>query len=161
MSNEFDASQLWSEPVPEETLAAQRRTVADLMQRPNALTNAKLHAERELERLVMVCNRLAWGAIPAERRAPDAGEVEALLAQLDEEKRGKLLADASRAAEQRLLVSAMQQAELHCIAQLQAEQAQFAAHEAEQQEWAEFEAFDAAGKAERFAAWRAARMGQG
>lgn len=160
MSNQFDASQLWGESLGDEALAAQARIVEDLMRRPNALVNAKLHAERELERLVMVCNRLAWGAIPAERRAPDPGEAEALLAGLDEEKRGKLVADAQAAAQQRLLVAAMREAEIHCMAQLQVQQAEFAAVQAQQQEWAEFEAFDAAGKVERFAAWRAARGGQ-
>lgn len=153
--SEFDASLVWGEPAREEVLAAQQATVGELRKRPNALANAKLHAERELERAIMVCNRLVWGAMPADRRAPSAGETADLLGRLSADDRDKLMREARQAAEQRLLVEAMREAEQVCLAEMQAEEQQMAAHEAEQQELEVFEAYDAAGKPERFAAWRA------
>ena len=153
--SEFDASLVWGEPVREDIFAAQQANVGELRKRPNALANAKLHAERELERAIMVCNRLVWGAMPADRRAPSEGETAELLGRLSAEDRDKLMREARQAAEQRLLVGAMREAEQACLADMQAEQAEMAAHHAEQQDIEAFEAYDAAGKAERFAAWRA------
>lgn len=155
--SEFDASLIWAEPVGEEVRAAQQSTVDELRKRPNALANAKLHAERELERAIMVCNRAAWGAMPSDRRAPSSAEADELLARLSEETREKVMREARLAAEQRLLVNAMHEAEQAYLAQMQAEQEEIAAHNAEIQEWEAFEAYDAAGKAARFEAWRASR----
>jgi hypothetical protein len=153
--SQFDASLVWSEPVGGEVLAAQQSNVDELRKRPNALANAKLHAERELERAIMVCNRLVWGAMPTDRRAPSAGETEELLGRLSAEDRDKLMREARQAAEQRLLVDAMREAEQACLAEMQAEQEEMAAHKAARQELEAFEAHDAAGKAARFEAWKA------
>lgn len=153
--SEFDASLIWSEPVGGEVRAAQQSNVDELRKRPNALANAKLHAERELERAIMVCNRLVWGAMPEDRRAPSPTETEALLGRLAPDDREKLMREARQAAEQRLLVSAMREAEQACLIDMQAEQDEMAAHEAERQELEAFEVYDAAGKAARFEAWRA------
>jgi hypothetical protein len=158
MATEFDASLVWGEPIGGEVLAAQQSNVDELRKRPNALANARLHAGRELERAIMVCNRLAWGAgaMPADRRPPSAAEIEELLGRLGAEDRDKLMREARQAAEQRLLVAAMQEAEQACLAEMQAEQEEIAVHEAERLELEAFEAHDAAGKAARFEAWRAA-----
>jgi hypothetical protein len=157
MMSEFDASLIWTEPVGEAIVAAQQGTVDELRKRPNALANAKLHAERELERAIMVCNRAAWGAMPSDRRAPSAAEADELLGRLTDESREKVMREARLAAEQRLLVGAMQEAEQACLAQMQAEQDEIAAHNAEIEEWEAFEAHDAAEKAARFEAWKASR----
>jgi hypothetical protein len=159
--SEFDASLIWAEPVSGDVLAAQQGTVDELRKRPNALANAKLHAERELERAVMVCNRVAWGAgsMASDRRAPSAAEADELLGRLSGEDRDKLMREARLAAEQRHLVEAMREAEQACLAQMQAEQEEIAAHNAEIEEWEAFEAHDAAGKGARFEAWRASRRG--
>ena len=157
MANEFDASLVWREPVSSEVLAAQQGTVDELRKRPNALANAKLHAERELERAITVCNRVAWGAMPADLRAPSAAETETLISRLGGEDRDKLMRESRQAAEQRLLVGAMREAEQACLAEMQAEQEQMAADEAERLELEAFELYDAAGKASRFEAWRASR----
>lgn len=154
MASEFDASLVWDEPVSREILAAQQGTVDELRKRPNALANAKLHAERELERAITVCNRVAWGAMPADLRAPSAAETEALLGRLSTEDRDKLMRESRQATEQRRLVGAMREAEQACLAEMQAEQEQMAAHEAERLELEAFEVHDAAGKAARFEAWR-------
>jgi hypothetical protein len=157
--SEFDASLIWAEPVSADVLAAQQGTVNELRKRPNALANAKLHAERELERAVMVCNRVAWGAMASDRRAPSAAEADELLGRLSGEDRDKLMREARLAAEQRHLVEAMREAEQACLAQMQAEQEEIAAHNAEIEEWEAFEAHDAAEKGARFEAWRASRRG--
>lgn len=155
MVSEFDASLVWGEPVDAEILAAQKSNVDELRKRPNALANAKLHAERELERAILVCNRLVWGAMPADRRAPSPAETQELLSRLGGDDRDKLMREARQAAEQRLLVGAMQEAEQACLAEMQAEQEEIAAHQAERAELEAFEAYEAAGKAARFEAWKA------
>lgn len=157
MSEEFDASLVYTEPVSEDVLAKQNETIEHLMQRPNALANAKLHAETDLRRLISACNRLAWRSVPADLRQPSPEEANALLERLSPEDRAKLMNDAKLTAEQRILVVRMQEAHAQCEIQMQAEQEAFAIREREAQEWAEFEAFDAASKEERFQAWRAAR----
>lgn len=157
MSEQFDASQAWSEAVSGDVAAEHQRTVDGLMARPSALANAKLHAERELGRLVSVCNRIAWGAVPAELRAPAPAETAALLERLSAEDRERLMKEARNAAGQRDLVAKMAIGEAHCMAQLEAEEAARAEEQALYAEWAEFEAFDEAGKMLRFEAWRAAR----
>ncbi len=153
--SEFDASLVWNEPVGGDVLVAQQSTVDELRKRPNALANAKLHAERELGRAILVCNRVAWGAMPADTRAPSPEETAELLGRLADDDRDKLMRESRQATEQRLLVGAMREAEEACLAQMQVEQEQMAAHEAEQRELEAFEAHDAAGKEARFEAWRA------
>lgn len=157
MSEEFDASLVFTDPVSEGVLAKQNEAIEHLMQRPNALANAKLHAETELRRLVSACNRLAWRSVPADLRQPSPEEANALLERLSQEDRHKLMNDAKLTAEQRILVVRMQEAHEQCLVQMQAEQEEHSIREREVQERAEFEAFDAAGKEDRFQAWRAAR----
>jgi hypothetical protein len=157
MSDQFDASLIWSEPVSAEVLAEHQKTVEGWLMRPSALSNAKLHAERELGRLVSVCNRIAWGSVPAELRAPEAAEIAALLERLSPEDRQRLMDEARNAAGQRDLVAKIAEAEAAYLAQVEAERAVIAEQEALHQEWAEFEAFDEAGKQQRFEVWRASR----
>ena len=159
MSEEFDASLVYTDPISEAVLAEQDRTVAQLMLRPNALANAKLHSENELRRLIGACNRLAWRSVPADLRQPAPEEAAALLERLTEEEREKLMTDARATAEQRLLVVRMQEAHEQALAQMQADQAELAQRQEEAEKLAEFEAFDAAGKEARFQAWRASRAG--
>ena len=157
MSSEFDASQVSEEPIGPETLAEHDRTIEALVSRPNALANAKLHAENDMQRIVNVCNRLAWGSVPAELRAPSAEEKAALLARLSPEDTEKLMRESRLGTAQRALVARMQEAYDHALAQLAAEHAEHAQRQSEAEEWAEFEAHDAAGKEQRYHAWRAAR----
>jgi hypothetical protein len=159
MSEEFDASLVYTHPVSEEAMAEQDRSVAQLMLRPNALANAKLHAENELRRLIAACNRLAWRSVPADLRPPTPEEAAALLERLTEEEREKLMTDARATAEQRILVVKMQEAHEQALVQMQAEEQELVQRQEEAQELAEFEAFDAAGKEARFQAWRASRAG--
>lgn len=159
MSNEFDASQVSADPVAAEVLAEHDRTMEHLAKMPNALANAKLHAENEMQRIVNVCNRLAWGSVPAELRAPTAEETAALIERLSPEDREKLMRQAALGAGQRLLLARMEEAQQHHMAHMEAEQHEHAQREAEANEWAEFEAQDAAEKEQRFQAWRAARAG--
>lgn len=158
MSEEFDASLVYTDPVSEEALAEQNRQIEQLMLRPNALANAKLHAENDLTRLIAACNRLAWRSVPADLRQPTPEEAAALLERLTPEDREKLMTNARLTAEQRVMVVRIREAHEQCVAQIQAEQEAHAIQVIEAQEWAEFEAHDNAGKQERFAAWRAARQ---
>ena len=160
MSNPFDASLIDGGPVSAEMLAEQDRKIADLMQRPNALANARLHAEQHMARLVRHCNRTAWGTVTSESRGPTQEEAAALLDRLSQEDRDKLLGEARAAAEQRTLLAKMEEAQQHTISRLEAEQVEAARHGAATQERAEFEAYDAATKEERFQAWRTARNGE-
>ncbi|WP_088346387.1 MULTISPECIES: hypothetical protein [Rhodomicrobium] len=157
MSSEFDASQVSDEPIGADILADHDRTIESLVLRPNALANAKLHAENEMQRIVNVCNRLAWGSVPSELRAPDAGEKAALLARLSPEDTEKLMRESRLGTAQRALLARMADAQHHTLAQLQAERDEMAQREIEALEWAQFEAEDAAGKEQRYHAWRAAR----
>lgn len=159
MSHPFDASLAGTGPVSEEAQERQRRDVEGWMQMPSALGNAKLHAQRELERLVLSCNRLAWGPGAFERRAPDAAEAAELFHRLGAEASGRLSEERRLADEQRSLIALIEAAEQRYAEQLREEQAERARIEAERQEWAAFEAHDAAGKQARFAAWRAQRGG--
>jgi hypothetical protein len=159
MSNPFDASFVFVDPISAEASAEQIRQVEDLMARPNALANAKLHAENDMTRLVMACNRTAWGTVACDPRAPTPDERAALLERLDPEIREKLIGEARLAAEQRALLALMEDAQQQYLSHLEAEQAEQAQREAEAAEWAEFEAYDAAGREQRFLAWRAARGG--
>jgi hypothetical protein len=159
MTNPFDASLIDGEPVSPEVLAEQDRKMADLMQRPNALANARLHAEQHMARLIRACNRTAWGTVTSEPRAPTQEEAAALLERLGPEDRDKLLRDVLAAAEQRALLARMEGAQQQTLSRLEAEQIEAAQHDAAAQERAEFEAHDAATKEERFQAWRAAQNG--
>jgi hypothetical protein len=161
MSNEFDASLVWNEAVGTDVLIKHHNTVEGWMTKPSALTNAKLHATRELERLVASCNRIAWRAMPAELRRPSEAERQELLSRLSGEDRDRLLHDARLAAEQRVLVTEIEEAEKQSLEQCRAEQVELARREAERLELAEFEVYDLAGKAERFEAWRALRRNAG
>jgi hypothetical protein len=158
MSNEFDAGLAYSGAISSEVLAQQAKELESCKKMPSALANAKLHAVRELERLVNACNRLAWGydATYGER-APTAEELAQLLGRLSPEDQEKLTRDSRLAAEQRHLIAQMESAERELLARAQAEEEEAAKREAEQQELAEFEAYDAAGKQQRLEAWRAAR----
>jgi hypothetical protein len=158
MNSQFDASQIDSGPLSGEVLAAQQENVSHLMQRPNALANAKLHAERDLPRLIMACNRTAWGTgYPSDTRAPSPEEAAELFASLDPEKRAKLQEDIRVLAEQRNLVALMTEAEAQCAALMQAAEEEYARQQAEAQMRADFEAYDEATKEQRFAAWLDAR----
>lgn len=159
-AEEFDASLLHTDPVGDEVHAQQTHMVEQLLTRPNALANAKLHAENELHRLVVACNRLAWRSMPADPRPPAPDEINALLERLEQEKRHKLLHDAKLAAEQRFLVVKLQEAHERCQAELAAEQEEHVRQQQLNQEWVEFEAYDEQGKQARFEAWRAARDAQ-
>ena len=157
MSEEFDASQVWDEPVSADVVAAHDRTMTHLTQMPNAMANARLHAANELQRIINVCNRLAWRAVPADLRKPGAEEAAALLDRLPPEDREKLLRESQLGAAQRLLLARMDEAQAAYQAQLRAAEEEAERQKREAAEWAEFEAYDAAGKEARFQAWRAAR----
>ncbi len=159
-TEEFDASLVHTDPVGDEVLAEQTRMVEQLMARPNALANAKLHGENELHRLVVACNRIAWRSMPAEPRQPTPEEINTLLERLEQENRHKLMHDAKLAAEQRFLVVKLQEAHERCQAEMVAEQEEYDRQQQLAQEWAEFEAYDEQGKEARFEAWRAAKAGQ-
>jgi len=159
VSNEFDASLVCNDPLSPEVLAEQARTMEHLMQMPNALANAKLHAENDLRRLMNACNRLAWGTVACEPRGPTAEEAAVLLQRLAPEDREKLMAEARLAAAQRHLLTQMEEAQQTYLAQLQAEQDELAEREGQAIEWAEFEAYDAAGRDQLFEAWRVSRRG--
>jgi len=157
MSQQFDASQIHTEPLDSRTLAQQDRELEDLKQRPIGLSNAKLHAERDLEGLTAVCNRIAWGGMPSRMRKPEPDEIGALLEDLNEEDRDKLMDQAMLAAAQRHWLYRLEEAEQQHLAEAKADKEQRAQAEAEAREWAEFEAHDAAGKQKRFRQWRAAK----
>jgi hypothetical protein len=139
MTSQFDASFVYAGPVSAEVQTAQSREIEQLRLMPGKLANAKLHANNELQRWVLACNRLVWGAMPAEVRRPAPGEIAALLEQLPPENRERLLKESQLASEARNLVALISAAE----------------SEAALRE--EFEAFDMAEKEARFQAWRSGR----
>jgi hypothetical protein len=139
MTTQFDASFAYTGPVSAEVQATHASEIAHLTLMPGKLANAKLHANNELQRWVLACNRLVWGAMPTEARQPVPGEIAALLEQLPPENRERLLKESQLAAEAR-----------HLVALLSAAEAEAALRE-------EFEAFDVAGKEARFQAWRSRR----
>ena len=157
MDDQFDASGVWDGAISDEAIADHRKKVEGWLMWPSALSNAKLHAERELDRLVKACNRIAWGAVPSTLRRPSPAESEALLGRLGADDREKLIREARHAAEQRGLLEKIAEAEAHYFLQLEAERIALSEEEARNQEWAEFEAYDAAGQQQRFEAWRASR----
>jgi hypothetical protein len=157
MSHEFDASLICSESVSPETLAQQQADVDNWMRMPSALSNAKLHAQRDLEARYGACNRLVWGYGHTPTRTPFADEIAGLLQSLDPGKREKLMNEARLAKEQRSLIALIEEGERRYVERLRAEEAEQALHSAARRELEEFEAFDLAGKRERFEAWRAQR----
>jgi len=157
MTDQFDASRIHDDPPAADTLAEQDRELEELKRRPIGLSNARLHAERDLGGLTAVCNRIAWGGMPSDMRAPTPEETAALLDSLSHEDREKLLEQARLAGTQRYWLLRLKEAEQQHLAEASAEEQQRAQAEAEAQEWAEFEAYDEAGKQERFRQWRAAK----
>jgi hypothetical protein len=157
MTSQFDASLVHDDPISEDILAEQRKAVEHWVRMPSALANAKLHAENELQRLVLACNRLVWKAMPAETRKPTPQEVAQLMEHLSAEDRERLKRDAKLATEQRHLVGQLAEVENAYLIRQQAEEAENAEREAMRLEIEEFEAYDAAEKQKRFEAWRASR----
>jgi hypothetical protein len=136
MTSQFDASFAYTGPISAEIEAAQAREIGHLRAMPGKLANAALHANNELNRWVIACNRLVWGGMPADARRPAPGEIAALLGQLPPENRERLLRESQLAAEARNLVALLAEAETEAALR------------------EEFEAFDLAGKEARFQAWR-------
>ncbi len=175
MTSPFDASLVFNGVLGDDVIAAQQAEVERSMPMLSALSNAKLHATRDMERWVMACNRLIWGEVPQDLRPPSAEEATWLLEQLEPERRERLLREAKLAAEQRHLVGLLTEAEgqAHALleaqheeqarfeaeaaARFEAEQAEHARAQAEAQLREEFEAVDEAGKEARFQAWRASK----
>jgi len=157
MSTQFDASLGHFEPISDDVLAAHSREIATTMKMPGKLANAKLHAENELNRLINACNRVAWGGQPSDLRAPSPAEMSEVLARLSAEDRDKLMRDAKLACEQRNLVTQLALAETTFLETQHLEQEALARLEAERADFEAFEAHDAAGKQDRFTAWRASR----
>jgi hypothetical protein len=139
MTSQFDASFAYTGPVSAAVQAAQAGEIEHLRLMPGKLANAKLHANNELQRWVLACNRLVWGAMPADARPPGPAEIAALLEQLPQEKRDRLLQESQLAAEARNLVALLSAAESEALLR------------------EEFEAFDLADKEARFQAWRSGR----
>jgi len=175
MTGQFDASFAYTGPLGEEIRKAHREEVEHAMFMPSKLANAKLHANNDLQRWVLACNRLVWGQMPEEARKPEPAEIAWLMEQLSPEKRERLMKESQLAAEARNLVALLEAAEIEAHARLEAQQAEEARAEAEmraqlesqQAEAAraeaeralreEFEFADQAGKEARFQAWRTAR----
>jgi hypothetical protein len=157
--DQFDASLVLDEPIGIEIADEQTRMVALLLQTPAAFANARQQAESDLQRYIEACNHLIWREVPADLRAPGEEEKAALLERLGAEDRERLMRDSRLAAKQRSLLHVMHEKHDEHLAQLQAEQCLLAEREALAREWAEFEAYDAAGKENRFAEWRASRAG--
>jgi hypothetical protein len=176
MTSQFDASFAYTGPIRDEVRAEHANEVERSMFMISKLANAKLHANNELQRWVLACNRLVWGAMPAELREPSQGEIASLLEQLSPETRERLLNESRLAAEARNLVALLSAAELEAHARIEAQQAEEAKAlseeqarlEAQQAELRraearraileEFETHDAAGRAARFQAWCAERF---
>jgi hypothetical protein len=175
VTSQFDASFAYTGQINAEVQAAHAREIESSMFMPSKLANAKLHANNELQRWVLACNRLVWGAMPDDTRQPTQGEIGALLEQLAPENRERLLKESQLAAEARNLVALLSAAEVEAQArleaqraeearaeaearaQLEAQRAELARAEAERLLREEFEVFDAAGKEARFQVWRAGR----
>ena len=175
MSTPFDVSFASAGVIGPEVQAAHAREVENCMMMPGKLANAKLHADNELQRWVLACNRLVWGEMPAGLRAPEDGEIAALLKVLPPEKSERLLKESQLAAEARHLVAMLEAAAVEAQARLEAQKAEEARFKAEElrrmeaqaaaraqaeRERAlreEFEAADAAAKEARFQAWLKSR----
>lgn len=176
MTGQFDASFAYTGPISPEVQAAHASEVEHAMFMLSKLANAKLHANNELQRWVLACNRLVWGTVPEQLREPTQQELAALLRELPSDKCERLLKESQLAAEARHLVQLLSAAEAEAQARLEAQRAEEmrAAAEAQarldaERERAvqaealrklreEFETVDAAGKEARFEAWLAARQ---
>jgi hypothetical protein len=159
--DQFDASLVCDEPVGAEVTEEQTQTVSLLVQMPAAFANARRHAEADLQRLIQACNTLVWRSVPADLRVPSGEEKAALLERLGADDGERLMRDSRLAVRQRSLLAVMDEAHRNHLAQLEAEQNELAEREALAREWAEFETYDAGGKEQRFAEWRASRAGGG
>lgn len=175
MTSQYDASFAYAGAISAEVQAEHDREVERSMFMPSKLANAKLHASNELQRWVLACNRLVWGAMPDDTRQPTQDEIVALLEYLGPDNSERLLKESQLATEARNLVALLSAAELEANARLEAQraeearaaaeaQAQLEAHQtqlaqakAQRALRAEFEVIDAAGKEARFQAWCAAR----
>lgn len=175
MTSQYDASFAYTGPISAEVRAAHAREIEHSRFMQSKLANAKLHANNELQRWVVACNRLVWGGMPADARQPTPDEIASLLEQLSPENRERLLKESQLATEARNLVALLSVAELEAYARLEvqrreeaqaqaeeqarleAQRVEAARAEAEQRLRDEFEAIDAAGKEARFQAWRAGR----
>src|SRR3974390_2048181 len=124
MSSPFDASLAYTGPIRAEVQAANAAEVERCGFMPGKIANAKLHANNELQRWVLACNRLVWGAMPAEARQPAPGEIAALLEQLPPENRERLLKESQLAAEARHLVALLEAAGIEAQARLEAQLAE-------------------------------------
>ena len=60
MTSQYDASFAYTGPISAEVQAANAREIERSMFMPSKLANAKLHANNELQRWVLACNRLVW-----------------------------------------------------------------------------------------------------
>jgi hypothetical protein len=176
MTSQFDASYAYNGGIPEETQAAHREEVERSKHMPGKLANAKLHANNEMQRWALSCNRLIWGPqVSGPLRPPTREEVAWLMEQLNPEYQQRLMHEARQAAEARHLVELLEEAEVEAHARLaaqraedarvqaeaqarmQAQQAHAARTHAERALWDEFEIYDNQQKEARFKAWRAAR----
>jgi hypothetical protein len=157
MSGQFDVSLGYMEEIDAEAIARHRQMVEHWELMPSALANAKLHAVNELNRLVLACNKSFWGGLPADMRGPEREEMARLLQGLTPEAADELLKNCRLAAEQRRLVTLIEQAEARYLARQEEERRAQLQSEAEARLRAEFEAHDAAGKEARFEAWRISR----
>ena len=79
MTSQFDASFAYTGPLSAEVQAAHAGEIERLQFMLSKIANAKLHANNELQRWVLACNRLVWGAMPADddalRRLAEAFQV--------------------------------------------------------------------------------------
>ncbi len=176
MTSQFDASFAYTGPVSEEVQMAHRQEVERSMYMPGKISNAKLHANNELQRWALSCNRLVWGPqVSGPLRPPSREELAWLMEQLNPDYRERLLNESRQAAEARHLFELLEAAEVEAHARLaaqrmedarvqaeqqarlQAQQAREARTQAERALWEEFEAFDELQKEDRFQAWRQAR----
>jgi hypothetical protein len=176
MTSQFDASYAYSGGIPEEIQAAHREEVERSKHMPGKLANAKLHANNEMQRWALSCNRLIWGPqVSGPLRPPSREEIAWLMEQLNPDYQQRLMHEARQAAEARHLVEILEEAEVEAHARLaaqraedarvqaeaqarmQAQQAHAARTHAERALWDEFEIYDNQQKEARFKAWRAAR----
>ncbi len=176
MSSQFDASYAYMGPISEQVQEAHRQEVEHCQNMPGKLGNAKLHANNELQRWALSCNRLVWGPqVSGQLRPPSREEIAWLMEQLNPEYRDRVLHESRTAVECRNLVELLEAAEVEAHARLaaqrmedqrlqaeqqarlQAQQARAAQSQSERALWAEIEAYDDTQKEERFKAWCAAR----
>jgi hypothetical protein len=176
MTSQFDASYAFSGSIPEEVQRAHLEEAERSKHMPGKLANAKLHANNEMQRWALSCNRLIWGPqVSGTLRPPTREELAWLMEQLNPEYQQRLQHEARQAAEARHLVEILEAAEVEAHARLAAQRAEDARVQAEAQArfhqqraheqrtqseralWDEFDIYDNQQKEARFKAWRAAR----